>query len=391
MGIFDKIADIAEKTARPARNIAIGYLTEKIENTRAADAQNAAFIQAATEQYFNVDKPQFIKEEKERDARIKRISATLTPVYANYADANQFTLSDRATNQFLAQIQDLSKEDQFKLESTIIDRKKERVQSFDEKNKFVKDRFKNLPGGPGGMNLMDVFFPDEGKDIADVGVKQDMAQVADEPMKSIMQIQGGGTGTYNIKDYGTERREFDTDFRSTFRNPISGAPEINVGPSDARYELQQFLKEGYLEAKKAGYQSGEFQYMLNKYIDTQFKNQGITGYPTGFPETTKEQTLATASSADTEAVPGDGKKFDTPAASKVDVGEDTKVTTEIPSGASGSSAAVINDFREFRAKINDSPSLSEDEKIKKIEQAKERVKQRLTELGTFNESVLRQL
>ena len=62
MGIFDKLGDIAEKAARPAQGILTGYISEKINNTRLADEQNAKFIEVATNQYFNEDRPNFIKQ-----------------------------------------------------------------------------------------------------------------------------------------------------------------------------------------------------------------------------------------------------------------------------------------------------------------------------------------
>jgi hypothetical protein len=206
-------------------------------------------------------------------------------------------------------------------------------------------------------------------------------QVTDikQPMP-LRDILGGGDNIYDIKKYGTERREFDTDFRTTFRNPVSGAPEINVGPSDPRYDLQQFLKEGYTDA----YKGGEFQYMLNKYIDTQFKNQGITGYPTGFDKTT-ETGATEVTSQDTKSVPGDNKKFDAPDVSQIGVKEDANInlksTRVIEGGGSGSPAIVINDLRDIIARISDSPSLSDDEKNKRIDTARSRAKQRLEAMG----------
>ena len=175
---------------RAARGIATGYLTAKVADTAAQDELNREFILQATNQYFNVDKPNFIADEKKRSANIDYISTKLSPVYANYADANNITLSDVNTRDFISSINDLSNEDKFKIESTITQRKKTRTQTFDEKNKFITDQFKNLKGGFGSMNMTNMFFPNEGQDIAEVGVKQDVAPTTD--MKSIMQIEGTG-------------------------------------------------------------------------------------------------------------------------------------------------------------------------------------------------------
>ena len=133
---------------RAARGIATGYLTAKVADTAAQDELNREFILQATNQYFNVDKPNFIADEKKRENNINLISTSLKPVYANYADARGITLSDANTKEFIKSINDLSNADQYKIESTIIERKKERTQTFDEKNKFITDQFANLKGGP---------------------------------------------------------------------------------------------------------------------------------------------------------------------------------------------------------------------------------------------------
>ena len=99
---------------RAARGIATGYLTAKVADTAAQDELNRNFILQATDQYFNVDKPNFIADEKKRSANIKFIATELSPVYANYADANNITLSDVNTRDFISSINDLSNEDKFK-------------------------------------------------------------------------------------------------------------------------------------------------------------------------------------------------------------------------------------------------------------------------------------
>ena len=139
---------------RAARGIATGYLSAKIADTEAQDELNREFILQARNQYYNVDKPNFVADEKKRSANIDFISTKLSPVYGNYADANNITLSDVNTRDFISSINDLSNEDKFKLESTITQRKKERTQTFDERNKFITDQFANLPGGPGSINIL---------------------------------------------------------------------------------------------------------------------------------------------------------------------------------------------------------------------------------------------
>ena len=75
------------------------------------DELNRDFILQATDQYFNVDKPNFIADEKKRSANIDFIATKLSPVYANYADANNITLSDVNTRDFISSINDLSNEE----------------------------------------------------------------------------------------------------------------------------------------------------------------------------------------------------------------------------------------------------------------------------------------
>ena len=63
---------------RAARGIATGYLTAKVADTAAQDELNRDFILQARNQYFNVDKPNFIAEEKKRSANVDFISTKLS-------------------------------------------------------------------------------------------------------------------------------------------------------------------------------------------------------------------------------------------------------------------------------------------------------------------------
>ena len=60
---------------RAARGIATGYLSAKVADTAAQDELNRDFILQATNQYFNVDKPNFVADEKKRSANIDFISS----------------------------------------------------------------------------------------------------------------------------------------------------------------------------------------------------------------------------------------------------------------------------------------------------------------------------
>ena len=88
---------------------------------------------------------------------------------------------------------------------------------------------------------------------------------------------------------------------------------------------------------------------------------------------------------DTKAVPQDGKKFDAPDVSQIGVKDDAKINIQsirpLEEGGTSSAAVVINDLREIIAKISDSPSLSADEKEKRIETAKQRARERIQSMG----------
>tara|TARA_Y100000004_G_scaffold88527_1_gene99256 strand:+ start:1206 stop:2366 length:1161 start_codon:yes stop_codon:yes gene_type:complete len=369
--------------------IATGYISEALRDSRQADQERYDRIKLAENQYYNVDLPNYKREEKLRDTNIAYINAELGPVYANYFDAQDITLDTTNTRSVVKQFKDagFSEAEKLEIESTITGRRKERQEDLDEKLTMIRDRESRKSGGIGD-NIAKMFFSKDEEDISKVGVKQgtDMEAPPQDTFTPMSELLGTGkTGTYNIKDYGTERREFDTDFRSTFSNRLTGAPEIDVPKTDPRYDLQQSLLIGYDDAVKNGYKDGKFSYMLNKYIDNQFKKQGITGYPTGFPETAEKQTVDTDLSTDTAAIPGDGKKFDTPDVSKIGVKEDVKINLQskrpVEGGGSGSPATVINDLRDIISRISNSASLSDDEKSTRIDTARERAKERIKAMG----------
>lgn len=372
---------------RAARGIATGYLSAKVADTAAQDELNRNFILQATDQYFNVDKPTFIADEKKRTSNIELISTKLSPVYANYADARGLTTSDTNTKIFIDSINDLSKEDQYKVESNIISRKKERTKTFDEQNQFITDQFANLPGGPGSMNITKMFFPNEGQDIAEVGVKQGTVPTGE--MQSIMQIEGTG-GIYDFDKHRVPRNNASNFFTGFFVNDLR-QPSISFPKGTPQFELMQELLKGYDEAEAAGFNKGKYEYARLNYIDQELKREGVTGFPTGFPTVEKTETTgagtteAAATTAETKAVPEDGKKFDAPDINQIGVKEDAKINIlsnrPMEGGGTSSAAVVINDLREIIAKISDSPSLSADEKEKRIELAKQRARERIQSMG----------
>ena len=370
---------------RAARGIATGYLTAKVADTARQDEINGEFIQAAASNYFNEDRPNFLKQEELRYNNFLRVKRDKGLAFAQLADSEAggfATTSEVGTNNFLRTVAQLKPDQIQAIETNYNERKSERVQTFNEKNSYLKNYFKSLPGGLAD-NTLEIQLPDQGKDVGITGIKQDMPMEATtaEPATGLLDI--AGSGVYNFDEHGTERREFINFFNGTFTNRVSGAPEINVGPKDPRYDLQQSLKEGFEEAKKNGFIGGEYLYMMNKFVDGEFKKQGITGYPTGFEKPAEAATTeATATTTETKAVPGDDKKFDV---GQIGVKEDANINKQrlrpIEGEKSVSVSTVLNDLREIIAKISDSPSLSDDEKEKRIELAKQRTRDRLQSMG----------
>jgi len=374
---------------RAARGIATGYLTAKVADTAAQDELNRDFILQARNQYFNVDKPNFVADEKKRSANIDFISTKLSPVYANYADANNITLSDVNTRDFISSINDLSNEDKFKLESTITQRKKQRTQTFDEKNKFITDQFANLPGGPGSTNITNMFFPNEGQDIAEVGVKQDVAPTTE--MKSIMEIEGTGKKfTFTNNDHRQAAGDVESRFNRFFQDP-------------ERFDVYDFssrpdLLADYDEYKAAGFMGSETEFAFQKFMEQnlatpEFGNLEYTGGYRVFDE----KVAANRAGTQSKAVPEDGKKFDTDKDfPDIQVGQETTAAAEqdtktkidkdpkvdkAPTGINIETNAIVKEAREAKASIMNDPNLSEDEKDRRMEALEQSFRKELEAVG----------
>ena len=374
---------------RAARGIATGYLTAKVADTAAQDELNREFILQAGNQYYNVDKPNFIADEKKRSANIDFIATKLSPVYANYADANNITLSDVNTRDFISSINDLSNEDKFKLETTITQRKKIRTQTFDEKNKFITDQFANLPGGPGSTNITSMFFPNEGQDIAEVGVKQ--GDVPTGEMKSIMEIEGTGKKfTFTNNDHRQAAGDVESRFNRFFQDP-------------ERFDVYDFssrpdLLADYDEYKAAGFMGSETEFAFQKFMEQnlatpEFGNLEYTGGYRVFDE----KVAANRAGTQSKAVPEDGKKFDTDkdfpdiqveqettAAAEQDtktkIDKDPKVD-KAPTGINIETNAIVKEAREAKASIMNDPNLSEDEKDRRMEALEQSFRKELEAVG----------
>ena len=261
---------------RAARGIATGYISEVVKDRERADKEKYENLQYAKRQYFEVDKPAFIKQEEVRENNYNIISGTLSPVYANYGDALGVTLNNESTKLFLKQIKDKSNEEQYRIQSSYIDRKKGRVKSFDERTSEVRESLVNLPGGPGSMNMMNYFFPNEGEDPAEVGVGQGQAtgtmdtqtaaagDIPMMPMKSIMDIEGTtDVSLYSNRDdkvslennarllfFGTETRPTSGRLRDSYSADYD--PEKH-GPSKEMYGFRKYFENEYLPRKGITY------------------------------------------------------------------------------------------------------------------------------------------
>ena len=369
-----------------ARGILSGFLKEGLEQKAARDEMYADMVKEAGAE-FRKTAQLFRQQEKNIEENFKSVElahglpAALYASYNNAIDTERNTkiIIDQLNKQpdFLKKINDLYDTGGF--------------QNYDF-NTEKTQRFMN--------------FKDQQKDVLDLlGKNQFPVPVAELAFKDMKAMDTGtqvtrpelqlpdltmGSGTYNFDTHGTERREFINFFNRTFRNPVSGAPEINVGPSDARYDLQQSLKQGFEEAKKNKFVGGEYLYMMNKFVDGEFKKQGITGYPTGFPkaiETKKTEATAqdTKATQDTKAFTGSEKLFKAPDTSQIGLKEDAKINIlskrTMEGGGSSSAAVVINSLRDIIARISDSPSLSDDEKTSRIDIARSRAKERLKAMG----------
>ena len=376
--------------ARAVRGISTGYLRAKVADTAEQDKLNQEFILAAKDQYYNVDKPQFMADEKKRSANIDFIAAKLSPIYANYGDANNITLSDVNTRDFVNSINDLSNEDKYKLESTIVSRKKERVQSFDDKNKFIQEQFLKMKGGPGDMNLMKVFFPNQGNDIAEVGIKQptettEATKTSDLPMQSIMQIEGAGkTFDFNNLNHRAAAGDVESRFNRFFQDPEN----FDVYDFSANPELTK----DYKEYQDAGFKGSQIEFAFQKFMEINLNTPefGELKYTGGY-RAFDDKVIANKKAKQTKAVVGDNKKFDQTGSDKdfpdinIKDDKDAKVDSIKFKGpgikVTGESSAIMREAREAKSAIINDPNLSETEKEKRINTLTQSVRKDLAEAG----------
>jgi len=385
---------------RAARGIATGYISEVIRDRRQADQEKYENLQYAKRQYFEVDKPAFIKQEETRENNMNLISSTLSPVYGNYADALGVTANNASTTLFLKQIKDKSNEEQYRIQSSFIDRKKDRIKSFNEKTSEVRDLLSNMPGGPGSMNMMNYFFPNEGEDPTEVGIGQGQAtgtmdtqtaaagDIPMMPMKSIMDIEGGSGNNYDVNNarHASTASKADSTFNTNFFDTNTRTYNFNVGEESDLADDVKFLKEGFNEVKANNYPFGFATYARDKYIKSILETQGINNYPTTYdaymtPQKTTDAPQADQNQVQTKAKANDGTKFDV---SQIGPKENKSINIQSKrakeGGGFGTVAPLLDKLRNTISKINQS-SVDDDEKEKLANDARQYVREELKKLG----------
>ena len=113
MSIFDKLGDIAEKAARPAQNIATGYLLAKVRNTEANDALKANTLMRVGETLIGETIPNAIEAEKVRRTNYDLLVGEYGPNAAEVFDINKFTVDDAS----MAQLRKLLEENELNKEA----------------------------------------------------------------------------------------------------------------------------------------------------------------------------------------------------------------------------------------------------------------------------------
>ncbi len=148
-----------------------------------------------------------------------------------------------------------------------------------------------------------MFFPNEGQDIAEVGVKQGTVPTGE--MQSMMEIQGTGKKfTFTNNDHRQAAGDVESRFNRFFQDP-------------ERFDVYDFssrpdLLADYDEYKAAGFMGSETEFAFQKFMEQnlatpEFGNLEYTGGYRAFDE----KVAANRAGTESKAMPGDNKKFDT--------------------------------------------------------------------------------
>ena len=131
------------KVARPARNIATGYLSAKIANTEANDKMNANIIEKAGINFYTNRMPEFYKTEKMIEKEFKQISSMWGQDFANAAaDEGWITGDGNSFNNIASILKTKNIDKNFykgKKFSTFAERKTGRLEGIQSEERMIKE------------------------------------------------------------------------------------------------------------------------------------------------------------------------------------------------------------------------------------------------------------
>jgi hypothetical protein len=362
--------------------IATGYISEALRDSRQADQERYDRIKLAENQYYNVDLPNYKREEKLRDANIAYINAELGPVYANYFDAQGITLDSTNTRSFVKQFKDagFSETEKLEIESTITGRRKERQEDLDEKLAMIRDRESRKSGGIGD-NIAKMFFSKDEEDISKVGVKQgtDMEAPPQDTFTPISELLGttGNKFDFNNMNHRAAAGDVESRFSRFFQDPEN----FDVYDFSSRPDLTA----DYQSYKDAGYKGSEIEFAFQKFMEENLATPEFGGLEyTGGYRAFDEKVAANRQQKEIKANVGDDKKFDQD--TSIDFRDETVSKDPKVDNATGvinfdETNAIMKEAREARSAILNDANLSESEKERRMNILRNQVKKDIEATG----------
>ena len=362
--------------------IATGYISEALRDSRQADQERYDRIKLAENQYYNVDLPNYKREEKLRDANIAYINAELGPVYANYFDAQDITLDTTNTRSVVKQFKDagFSEAQKLEIESTITGRRKERQEDLDEKLAMIRDRESRKSGGIGD-NIAKMFFSKDEEDISKVGVKQgtDMEAPPQDTFTPISELLGttGNKFDFNNMNHRAAAGDVESRFSRFFQDPEN----FDVYDFSSRPDLTA----DYQSYKDAGYKGSEIEFAFQKFMEENLATPEFGGLEyTGGYRAFDEKVAANRQQKEIKANVGDDKKFDQD--TSIDFRDETVSKDPKVDNATGvinfdETNAIMKEAREARSAILNDANLSESEKERRMNILRNQVKKDIEATG----------
>ena len=362
--------------------IATGYISEALRDSRQADQERYDRIKLAENQYYNVDLPNYKREEKLRDANIAYINAELGPVYANYFDAQDITLDTTNTRSVVKQFKDagFSEAQKLEIESTITGRRKERQEDLDEKLAMIRDRESRKSGGIGD-NIAKMFFSKDEEDISKVGVKQgtDMEAPPQDTFTPMSELLGttGNKFDFNNMNHRAAAGDVESRFSRFFQDPEN----FDVYDFSSRPDLTA----DYQSYKDAGYKGSEIEFAFQKFMEENLATPEFGGLEyTGGYRAFDEKVAANRQQKEIKANVGDDKKFDQD--TSIDFRDETVSKDPKVDNATGvinfdETNAIMKEAREARSAILNDANLSESEKERRMNILRNQVKKDIEATG----------